>query len=177
MLIGLTGLSTPLTAQETRGGTLNLGLAYTVGSGWQIQALDIGYGHRLRTGPVATWSVGARVGEFIDQRAIVGGAQGFVFGASVAARSRALPIAEFGSDTAPSRLGLDLTAEATGYAGAHSPLGIGSPWGAVALLPGLRAGDFGVVVGPTAFFGTATVVRLFLGVRFEVPLAGRERHP
>ena len=35
MLIGLTGLSTPLAAQGTGGGILSLGLAYTVGSGWQ----------------------------------------------------------------------------------------------------------------------------------------------
>jgi hypothetical protein len=74
-------------------------------------------------------------------------------------------------------VGLDLTLEATGYASAHSPLGIGSPWGAVSLLPGVRAGNFGLVFGPTAFYGSTTLVRLFLGVRLDVPLARRERHP
>src|SRR5438105_3694886 len=177
MLIGLTSLSTPLAAQETHGGMLTLGLAYTVGSGWQIQGFDVGYGRALRSGPFAALSLGARVGEFIDQRAIIGGSQGFVFGATLAARTRALTVAEFGADTAPSRMGLDVTVEATGYAGAHSPLGIGSPWGAVSVLPGLRVGGFGLVFGPTAFFGTATLVRPFLGVRFDVPLARRERHP
>lgn len=177
MLIGLASLSTPLAAQETHGGLLTLGLAYTVGSGWQIQGFDVGYGRALRSGPIAALSLGARLGEFIDQRAIIGGAQGFVFGATLAARTRALSVAEFGSDTAPSRIGLDVTIETTGYAGAHSPLGIGSPWGAVSVLPGLRVGGFGLVVGPTAFFGTATLVRVFLGVRFDVPLARRERHP
>ena len=177
MLIGLAGLSTPLAAQETSGGLLTLGLAYTVGSGWQIQGFDVGYGRALRSGPIAALSLGARLGEFIDQRAILGGAQGFVFGATLAARTRALTIAEFGADTAPSRVGLDVTVETTGYAGAHSPLGIGSPWGAISVLPGLRVGNFGVLFGPTAFFGTATLVRPFLGVRFEVPLARRERRP
>ena len=177
MLIGLAGLSTPLAAQETSGGLLTLGLAYTVGSGWQIQGFDVGYGRALRAGPIAALSLGARLGEFIDQRAILGGAQGFVFGATLAARTRALTIAEFGADTAPSRVGLDVTVETTGYAGAHSPLGIGSPWGAISVLPGLRVGQFGLVLGPTAFFGTSTIVRAFLGLRFDVPLARRERHP
>jgi len=177
MLAALAGLSTPLAAQETRGGLLTLGLAYTVGGGWQIQGFDAGYGRGLRSGPIAALSLGARLGEFIDQGAIIGGSQGFVFGATLAARTRALTIAEFGSDTAPSRVGLDVTVETTGYAGAHSPLKIGSPWGAVSVLPGLRVGNFGVVFGPTAFFGTATLVRAFLGVRFDVPLARRERHP
>ena len=177
MLVGLAGLSTPLAAQETYGGLLTLGLAYTVGSGWQVQGFDVGYGRALRSGPFAAVSLGARLGEFIDQGAIVGGSQGFVFGATLAARTHALTIAEFGSDTAPSRMGLDITVETTGYVGAHSPLNIGSPWGAVSVLPGLRVGNFGLVFGPTAFFGTATLVRPFLGVRFDVPLARRERHP
>jgi hypothetical protein len=177
MLGALAGLSTSLPAQETRGGLLTLGLAYTVGSGWQIQGFDVGYGRGMRSGPFAALSLGARFGEFIDQRAIIGGSQGFVFGATLAARTRALDVAEFGSDSAPSHVGLDLTLETTGYASAHSPLGIGSPWGAVAILPGLRVGGFGLVFGPTAFFGSATLVRPFLGVRFELPLARRERHP
>jgi len=177
MLAALAGLSTPLAAQQTSGGILALGLAYTVGSGWQIQGFDVGYGRALRAGPFAAVSLGARLGEFIDQGAIIGGSQGFVFGATLAARTHALSIAEFGSDTAPSRIGLDLTIETTGYASAHSPLGIGSPWGAVSVLPGLRVGNFGLVIGPTAFFGAVTLVRPFLGVRFDVPLARRERHP
>jgi len=177
MLVGLAGLSTPLAAQETYGGLLTLGLAYTVGSGWQVQGFDVGYGRALRSGPFAAVSLGARLGEFIDQRAIVGGSQGFVFGATLAARTRALTVAEFGSDTAPSRMGLDVTIETTGYAGVHSPLGIGSPWGAASALLGLRVGNLGLVFGPTAFFGTATLVRPFLGVRFDVPLARREGHP
>lgn len=182
MLIGLVGLSTPLAAQQSApqamaGPFLTFGLAYTVGSGWQIQGFDFAYGRAMRSGPIAAVSLGARLGEFIDQRAILGGSQGFVFGTTLAARTRALTVAEFGSDSAPSRMGVDLTGEATGYVGAHSPLGIGSPWGALALLPGLRIGNFSVVFGPTAFFGTATLVRPFLGVRFDVPLARRERHP
>jgi hypothetical protein len=175
MLVGLTALSTPLAAQQSGGSLLTLGLAYTVGSGWQLQGFDVGYGRGMRSGPIAALSLSARIGEFIDQRAIIGGSQGFVFGATLAARTRAMTVAEFGSDSAPSRMGVDLTLEATGYAGAHSPLGIGSPWGGLAGLLGLRVGNLGLLFGPTAFFGTATLVRPFLGVRFDVPLAGRKR--
>src|SRR5207245_9565887 len=89
MLIGLAGLSTPLAAQETRGGGLvTFGLAYTVGSGWQIQGFDVGYGRGMRSGPIAALSLSARLGAFIDQRAIIGGSQGLVFGATPAARRR-----------------------------------------------------------------------------------------
>jgi hypothetical protein len=45
-------------------------------------------------------------------------------------------------------------------------------------LPGLRYGppngsQFALLVGPTVFFGQVTLVRPFLGVRFEAPLARR----
>lgn len=179
MLAALVGLSTPLAGQ---GGALALGLAYTVGSGWQIEGLDVGYARRVHAGPVAALSLTARLGSFIDEGAIIGGARGFVFGTSLAARTPAATIAEFGSDTSPSRVGVDLTVEATGYAGSRSPLPVGSPWGAVSVLPGLRFGDpngarFGLLIGPTVFFGDVTQTRVFLGVRFETPLARREQHP
>ena len=179
MLTALVGLSTPLAGQV---GGLALGLAYTVGSGWQIEGLDVGYARAVHAGPVAALSLTARLGSFIDEGAIIGGARGFVFGASLAARSPTATIAELGADTSASRIGLDLTIEATGYVGSRSPLPVGSPWGAVSVLPGLRFGDpngsrLGLLIGPTVFLGTVTQVRTFLGVRFEAPLARRERHP
>src|SRR5438094_7801785 len=117
MWVGVQRLSTPRAAQETSGGLLTLGLAYTVGSGWQVQGFDVGYGRALRSGPFAAVSLGARLGEFIDQRAIVGGSQGIVFGATLAGRTRALTLAESGPDSAPSRMGVGGTIQTTGYAG------------------------------------------------------------
>jgi hypothetical protein len=179
MLTALVGLSTPLAGQ---GNALTAGLAYTVGSGWQVEGLDVGVARPVRAGPIAALSLTARLGSFIDQGAIIGGARGFVFGMSLAARTPTATIAELGADTSASRVGLDLTVEATGYVGSHSPLPVGSPWGAVSVLPGLRFGDpngsrLGLLIGPTVFLGSATEVRAFLGVRFEAPLARRERHP
>ena len=179
MLTALTALSTPLAGQ---GSALTVGLAFTAGGGWQIQALDVGYGRAVHAGPIAMLSLSGRVGEFIDQGAIVGGARGFLFGTTLAARTPMTVVADLGSDSSTSRLGLDLTVEATGYVGANSPLPVGSPWGAVSLLPALRFGDpegtrGGLLIGPTVFFGTITQVRPFLGLRFELPLARRDRHP
>ena len=114
--------------------------------------------------------------------AIVGGARGFVFGASLAARTPTASIAQLGADTSAGQIGLDFTLETTGYVGSHSPLAVGSPWGGVTGLLGLRFGDpngsrLGLLIGPPVFLGTVTDVRAFLGVRFEAPLARRERHP
>jgi len=179
MLTALVGLSTQLVGQ---GGGITLGLAYTVGNGWQVEGLDFGIARAVHAGPIAALSLTGRVGSFIDEGAIIGGARGFVFGASLAARTPTATIAELGADTSASRIGFDLTLEGTGYVGSRSPLAVGSPWGALSVLPGLRFGDphgasLGLLFGPTVFFGTVTDVRAFLGVRFEAPLARRERHP
>jgi hypothetical protein len=180
MLTALAALSTPLAGQ---GDALTLGLAFTAGGGWQMQALELGYGRAVHAGPIAMLSLSGRIGEFIDQGAIIGGARGFLFGTTLAARTPMTIVAELGSDSSTTRLGLDLTLEATGYVGANLPLGwVGSPWGAVSVLPALRFGDpegsrGGLLIGPTVFFGTVTQVRPFLGLRFELPLARRDRHP
>jgi hypothetical protein len=204
MFVALVGLSTSLVGQrqdggdggEVRwsrggggsggsggsGGALMVGLAGTLGGGWQIEALDVGYARAVRAGPIAALSLTARLGSFIDEGAIIGGARGFVFGTTFAVRTPTATIAELGADTSSSRVGFDLTVEATGYVGSHSPLPVGSPWGAVSVLPGLRFGDpngarFGLLLGPTVFLGDVNQVRTFLGARFETPLARRERHP
>jgi len=77
---------------------------------------------------------------------------------------------------------VDLTVEGTGYLGTRSPFPQGSSWGALTVLPGLKFGDpdgvqIGLLLGPTFFFGQASDVRAFLGIRFEAPLARREPHP
>ena len=179
MLATLVGLSTPLTAQS---GALGIGFAGTLGSGWQIEGLDVGYVRRAHGGPVGAFSLAARLGSFVDEGAIIGGVRGFIFGTTLAARTPSATLAQLGSDSSASRVGFDLTVEATAYAGSNSPLPVGSPWAAVSVLPGLRFGDpngtrFGLLIGPTVFLGSVTQTRAFLGARVETPLARRERHP
>jgi hypothetical protein len=180
MLTAVAGLSTPLAAQAGgKTGGLTGGLAFTVGGGWQVQALEFGYARAVYGGPFTVVTLTGRLGEFSDQGAIYGGTRGVVFGATLAARTPTAHLADIGADTTAARLGLDLTLEGTGYLAGNTPLtGVGSHWGAASFLPGLRYGDpnrsqFALLFGPTVFFGQVTLVRPFLGIRFEAPLARR----
>src|SRR5947199_96513 len=137
MLTTLVGLSTPLAGQNA----LTAGLAYTVGSGWQVEGFDVGLARAVHAGPIAALSLTARLGSFINEGAIIGGARGFVFGTSLAARTPTSTIAQLGADTSGGQIGLDFTLEGTGYVGSNSPLPVGSPWGGVSGLLGLRFGD------------------------------------
>src|SRR5207244_6821083 len=76
MLTTLVGLSTPLAGQNA----VTAGLAYTVGSGWQVEGFDVGLARAVHAGPIAALSLTARLGSFINEGAIIGGARGFVFG-------------------------------------------------------------------------------------------------
>ena|SRR5690242_9096428 len=178
MLVALTALSTPLASQGGAGGGGGFtgGLAFTVGGGWQIEGFDAGYIRRVHAGPIAALSLTGRVGSFIDEGAVIGGARGFVFGATLGAHTPAATLAYLGADTSSTRLGLDFTVEATGYVGSNSPLPVGSPWAGISGLLGLKFGNLngsqgGLLFGPTVFFGNVTQARPFLGVRFEAPLA------
>jgi hypothetical protein len=179
MLVVLGALSTPLAAQTK---AIGVGFVATLGSGWQIEGGEVGYVRRTARGPVRAWSLGARLGSFIDEGAILSGSRGFVFAATLAARSGRLKVAELGDEQNLTAIGFDVTLETTGYLTAHSPLPQGSTWAAVALLPGLRIGSgdgtqYGIVIGPTAFLGSKTQVRGLLAFRVEAPLARREGHP
>ena len=180
MSAALCALSTPLGAQAR--GAWTAGFAGTLGGGWQIEAADIGYARALRAGPLRVAWLSARLGSFVDEGAILGGARGFVFGVTLGGHTGLLSLADLGTETSKSQVGVDLTVEGTAYLGARSPFPEGSPWGALTVLPGLKFGDpdgvqFGLLVGPTFFFGQASDVRPFLGIRFEAPLARRESHP
>jgi hypothetical protein len=180
MLVAMPALSTSLAAQS-RGGWM-VGFAGTLGGGWQVEAAEVGYALAVRAGPARVMSLSARLGSFVDEGAILGGARGFVFGLTLGGHTGLWTLATLGSEESSSEVGVDLTVEGTGYLGSRSPLPQGSPWGAVTLLPGIKFGDpdgvqIGLLVGPTVFFGRAGDVRPFLGIRFEAPLARRERRP
>jgi len=178
MLVLAAGLSTPLAAQSA----LALGLAFTVGGGWQIQGADIGLARRLGFGPIRGATLAARFGEFSDQGAVIGGAQGFVAGAVFDLRTGAISVAEMGDEASPSYISLDLTFETAGYVASSSPLPQGGRWVSAAVLPELRFGSangshYSLLLGPAAFLGHTTDVRAFLGFRFEAPLARHGSRP
>lgn len=191
MLVTLGALSTPLVAQSDSaagggggGGAFGVGFLATMGEGWQVEGLDVAYVHRRGSGRglLGAVSAGARLGAFIDQAAIFGGARGFIFAATLGARTGRVKLAELGDEQHVTEVGLDLTLEASGYLAANSPLEQGSRWGAVALLPGVRIGSgdgprYSILIGPTVFLGTTSDVRGLLAIRVETPLARREGHP
>jgi hypothetical protein len=192
MFAVLGALSTPLAAQAGGGGggggtgtkanAIGVGFVATLGGGWQIETGEIGYVRRFSRGPLRAVSGGIRMGSFIDEGAILGGARGFVAAATLGARTARLSVAELGEEQNITSIGFDVTLEASGYLTSNSPLPQGSRWGAVALLPGLRVGggdgpQYSLVIGPTAFLGSKTDVRGLLAFRIEAPLARREPHP
>jgi len=190
MLVVLGALSTPLAAQAVpdAGATpatrsaIGFGFAATLGNGWQIESGEIGYVRRRAGGLLRAFSVGARLGSYIDEGAIIGGNRGFVFAPTLAVRSGRVSLAELGDENNLTQIGFDVTLEGTGYLTTNPPPLQRATWGAVALLPGLRVGggdgpQYGIVIGPTWFLGSKTVVRTLLAFRVEAPLARRERHP
>ena len=185
MVVAVGVLATPLEAQSEGAprNAIGFGFAATLGSGWQIEGGEVSYVHRHRSGVIGAFSAGVRIGTFIDEGAILGGSRGLVFAPTLAARSATASLAQLGDDENATSIAFDVTLEATGYLASSSPLSVGSHWGAVALLPGLRAGSadgvrYGLVIGPTAFFGGgSSTVRGLVGFRVEAPLARRERRP
>lgn len=174
LLTLLTCWSLPLGAQSN----VSVGFASTLGGSWQIEAVELGYVHRVGFGPVGGLGASLRAGWFGDQAAIIGGTRGFVGGATLAARSPRLSVAEMGRELNSTHLGLDVTLEVAGYLASNSPLAEGDRWVSVAVLPGLWVGQaggsqFGVLIGPAWFAGDVRRTHAFLGVRVELPLARR----
>ena len=172
-------MSTPLAAQSA----FAVGVAATVGGSWQIEAVDLGYVQAVHAGPLRWVSVGGRFGSFVDEGALIGGARGFLAALVLQARTALVRLADVGNETNPSSFGFDVSFEAVGYGAANTPLPqFGSAWGAFSVLPGVRFGDpqsirYGLVFGPTVFFGQQTEVRPFLALRFELPMVHHKRHP
>jgi len=177
MLVAACGLSTPLVAQHAIAG----GIAATVGGSWQVEAVDVGYVQAVHAGPLRSASIGGRFGQWVDESQISGGSRGFVAALVLQTRTGLHRLADVGSETNPSAVGLDLSFEGILYGSANNPLSeVGSAWGAFSVLPGVRIGDadhvrYGLVVGPTVFVGPQVEVRPFVSVRIEMPMAHHKR--
>src|SRR5437764_14248316 len=85
MLMAFGALSTTLAAQsgdsvKTVPSNHAIGFGYfaTLGSNWQIEAVEVGYVHRLSHG-LAAFSIAGRVGTCIDESAVLGGSRGMLF--------------------------------------------------------------------------------------------------
>lgn len=172
VLLVLSVWSAPLGAQSA----FSIGFAGTLGSSWQIEAVEAGLVRHTGLGPVRYVSASARLGWFGDQAAIIGGTRGFIGAAALAVRSGRLGLFDVGQDANPTVIALDLTLEVAGYLAARSPIPEGKRWVSVAALPALRMGQaggsqFAILVGPAWFAGDVRRTHAFLGARVEVPLA------
>lgn len=164
--------SVPLCGQSA----FTIGYSGTLGSNWQIEALEGGLVGHTGWGPVRYVSGTVRIGWFGDQGAIIGGTRGFIGAGALALRSGRISVFTIGEDQNPTVVALDLSVEAAGYLASHAP----SPWVAhsasFAALPGIRVGQSGggqfvVLGGPAWFSGGGTWhAHAFLSVRYEVPL-------
>lgn len=167
--------SVPLGAQSF----FTIGYSGTLGSNWQIEALEAGLVGHTGLGPVRYIAATGRIGWFGDQGAIIGGTRGFIAAGALALRSGRISLFNIGEDQNPTVVALDLSLEAAGYLARRAP----SPWVArsvsLAALPGLRVGQAGsgqfvVLVGPAWFSGGGTWhAHAFLSARYEVPLGER----
>lgn len=161
---------------------IGFGLVATLGPNWQIESAEIGYVRRPARGFAAVGLAG-RLGTFVNESTMLGENRGFVFAATLSARTHMKSIAQLGTEEHGTGIGFDMTFELTGYAAARSPLALGSHWAAVSLLPAFSIGSgdsphFGIVIGPTVFLhGGKPLMRGLLAFRGEAPLARRERHP
>jgi len=170
-------LSTSLAAQRA----VSLGYAGTVGEGWQVEGADIGYMIGIHAVGLRWVTIGTRLGVFSDHGSVNGGSRGFVGAGVLQGRTGRLRLADIGSETNPQTLGADLTVEGILYGSANSPLPEGSPWGALSILPGVRFGGdenirFGIVAGPTWYFGQTNSLHAFIGLRFDMPVSGHSPH-
>lgn len=164
--------SVPLCAQAA----FTIGYDGTLGSNWQIEALEGGLVGPAGLGPVRYVTGTVRIGWFGDQGAIIGGTRGFIAAGALALRSGRLGLFNVGEDQNPTVVALDVSLEAAGYLAAHAP----SPWVArsasLAVLPGIRVGQSGggqfvVLGGPAWFSGGGTWhSHAFVSARYEVPL-------
>jgi len=143
----------------------------------------VGYTIGMHAALLRSVTIGTRLGVFSEHSGPGGpGSRGFVGAAVLQGRTGRMRLADVGSETNPGIIGLDMTVEAVAYGSANSPLPVGSPWGALSFLPGIRFGTdagarYGVVAGPTWYFGDASSVHAFVGLRIDLPVSsGRPSH-
>jgi hypothetical protein len=116
-------LSTTLAAQTPKSDStikvpsrnaIGFGYFATLGSYWQIEAIEFGYVRKLTRG-LAAVSLTARLGTFIDETAVSGGSRGIAFVPTLGFRTHMKRIAQLGEDGRGTAIGLDITVETSAY--------------------------------------------------------------
>jgi hypothetical protein len=162
----------------TRG--YQFGITTFGGGTWQPSGVDAGILFR-GTGPFATFGLGIRAGNFIQNQAVlVGGSQGFFLGAAANARLPLVTLFKVGLGRYPTLVRLDLVPEVVGEWNVHSPMDQGRFSVIASSLLGISIGGQGpmdqtflVLVGPAWMGPSPGEWQAQVSMRFTSPLRAR----
>lgn len=172
-------------AEDTMPSTATRGYQFGVttfgGGTWQPSGIDAGMLFR-GTGPFATFGLGIRAGNFIQNQAVIfGGSQGFFLGAAAHARLPLVTLFKVGLESYPRLVRLELVPELVGEWNVHSPMDQGrfsllasAPLGISIGAKGTMDQTFLVLVGPAWFGPSPTEWHVQVSMRFTSPLRSRE---
>lgn len=171
-------------AEDTMPSTATRGYQFGVttfgGGTWQPSGVDAGILFR-GTGPVATYGLGIRAGNFIQNQAVFfGGSQGFFLGAAANARLPLVTLFKVGLNSYPTLVRLELVPEVVGEWNVHSPMAQGRFSVIASALFGISVGTKGqmdqtfmVLVGPAWMGPSAGEWHAQVSMRFTSPLRSR----
>lgn len=153
----------------------------TFGGGtWQPSGIDAGMLFR-GSGPFATFGLGIRAGNFIQNQAVLfGGSQGFFLGAAANARLPLVTLFKVGLERYPTLVRLELVPEVVGEWNVNSPMLQGRFSVIASSLLGFSIGAKGpmdqtflVLVGPAWFGPSPGEWHAQVSLRFTSPLRSR----
>jgi hypothetical protein len=172
-------------ARDTMPSTATRGYQFGVttfgGGTWQPSGIDAGMLFR-GAGPVASYGLGIRAGNFIQNQAVLfGGSQGFFLGAVANMRVPLVTLFKVGLDRYPTLVRLELVPEVVGEWNIHSPMAQGRFSVIGSALFGFSIGAKGpmdqtflVLVGPAWFGPSPSEWHAQVSLRFTSPLRSRE---
>jgi hypothetical protein len=171
-------------AEDTMPSTATRGYQFGVttfgGGTWQPSGIDAGMLFR-GAGPIATFGLGIRVGNFIQNQAVLfGGSRGFFLGAAANARLPLVTLFKVGLERYPTLVRLELVPEVVGEWNVHSPMDQGRFSLIASSLLGLSIGAKGpmdqtflVLVGPAWIGPSPGEWHAQVSLRFTSPLRAR----
>jgi hypothetical protein len=172
-------------ARDTMPSTATRGYQFGVttfgGGTWQPSGIDAGMLFR-GTGPFATFGLGIRAGNFIQNQAVLfGGSRGFFLGAAANVRLPLVTLFKVGLQSYPILVRLELVPEVVGEWNVNSPMAQGRFSVIASSLLGVSIGAKGpmdqafmVLVGPAWMGPSSGEWHTQVSMRFTAPLRARE---
>ena len=171
-------------AEDTMPSTATRGYQFGVttfaGGTWQPSGIDAGLLFR-GSGPVTTYGLGIRAGNFIQNQAVLfGGSQGFFLAAAANVRVPLVTLFRVGLERYPTLVRLELVPEVVGEWNVHTPMAQGRFSVITSALLGFSIGSRGpmdqtflVLAGPAWFGPSNGEWHTQVSLRFTSPLRSR----